>query len=88
MTDETGAFCRHAHPRRTGRSAGPLTGLTFAAKDVIAVEGVIPCFGNPSWLQTHSPAARDARSISLLLDAGANLDGVTVTDGVGSELHG
>jgi amidase len=80
MTDETGAFCRHAHPRRTGRSAGPLTGLTFAAKDVIAVEGVIPCFGNPSWLQTHSPAARDARSISLLLDAGANLDGVTVTD--------
>ena len=80
MTDDTGAFCRHARPRRPGRSAGPLTGLTFAAKDIIAIEGVTPCFGNPTWLHTHFPAARDAHSISLLLHAGANLDGITITD--------
>ena len=80
MTDDTGAFCRHARPRRPGRSAGPLTELTFAAKDIIAIEGVTPCFGNPTWLHTHFPAARDAHSISLLLHAGANLDGITITD--------
>lgn len=88
MTDDTSAFCHHAHPRRTGRSSGPLAGLTFAAKDIIAVEGVISCFGNPSWLQTHPPAQRDARSISLLLDAGANLDGITVTDELALSLTG
>jgi amidase len=88
MIDDTNAFCQHAHPRRTGRSAGPLTGLTFAAKDIIEVEGVTACFGNPTWLQTHPPATRDARSISLLLDAGANLDGVTVTDELALSLTG
>ena len=88
MTDDTGAFCRHARPRRPGRSAGPLTGLTFAAKDIIAIEGVTPCFGNPTWLHTHFPAARDAHSISLLLHAGANLDGITITDELALSLTG
>jgi amidase len=54
----------------------------------MAVEGIISCFGNPSWLHTHTPAARDARSISLLLDAGANLDGITVTDELALSLTG
>jgi Asp-tRNA(Asn)/Glu-tRNA(Gln) amidotransferase A subunit family amidase len=40
MTDETGAFCKHARPERKGRSGGPLDGLTFPVKDIIAVEGV------------------------------------------------
>jgi len=88
MTDDTGAFCRHARPRRPGRSAGPLTGLTFAAKDIIAIEGVTPCFGNPTWLHTHFPAARDAHSISLLLHAGANLDGITIADELALSLTG
>jgi hypothetical protein len=88
VTDDTGAFCRHARPRRPGRSAGPLTGLTFAAKDIIAIEGVTPCFGNPTWLDTHCPAARDAHSIGLLLEAGANLDGITITDELALSLTG
>jgi amidase len=88
MTNETGAFCTHAHPERKGRSGGPLDGLVFAVKDIIAVEGVTACYGNPTWLATHAPSPRDARAVSLLLAAGANLDGITLTDEMALSLTG
>ena len=88
MTDDTSAFCKHAHPHRKGRSGGPLDGLVFAAKDIIAVEGVTSCYGNPTWLATHEPSPRDARVVSLLLAAGATLNGVTLTDEMALSLTG
>jgi amidase len=40
-------------------------------KDVIDVEGLVTGAGNPTWAATHPPAARDARCVRQVLDAGA-----------------
>jgi len=58
--DKLGAFCRHTHVEMRGADAGPLAGLTFAAKDLYDVAGQKTGFGNPDWLRTHEPAARTA----------------------------
>lgn len=85
-----GARCTHL-PARTLRPSsgkGPLAGLRFAVKDVIAVAGVSACFGQPTWLQTHEPAARDAEVVTALAAAGAGLEGVTLTDELALSLTG
>ena len=59
---------------------GALDGVRFAVKDLIDVAGVTTGGGNPDWLATHSPAARHAPCVARLLDAGASVDGKTITD--------
>src|SRR5438105_10781977 len=86
--DRVGAFCRHDRPHVAGAARGPLGGLTFAAKDVFAVRGVAACFGNPTWHATHPPALQHAPAIEALLDAGATLAGVTLTDELALSLTG
>ena len=82
-------FCEHAsRPRRFGKAHGPLTGLDFAMKDVFTLEGERACFGNPAWLESHPPAERTARAPSLLVEAGANLVGLTKTDELALSLTG
>ena len=82
-------FCEHARrPRRFGKGQGPLAGLDFAVKDVFALEGERACYGNPLWLESHAPAEHTARATSLLLDAGANLIGLTKTDELALSLTG
>ena len=82
-------FCEHARrPRRFGKARGPLTGLDFAVKDVFNLEGERACYGNPLWLESHAPAERTARATSLLLEAGANLIGLTKTDELALSLTG
>jgi amidase len=88
MHSSSGAFCTHAHPVRDGRPGGSLAGLTFAVKDVYAVQGITACYGNPTWLETHAPAKADAHAVRLLLEAGANLRGVTLTDELALSLTG
>lgn len=83
-----GAFCDHDHVWRAGAADGPLSGRTFAAKDVFAVRGVSACFGNPTWLATHGPAEHDAKAVMALLAAGATLTGVTLTDEMALSLTG
>lgn len=60
--------------------AGPLSGISFGVKDVIAVAGHSSSAGNPDWLRTHAPAAEHAACINRLLHAGAALKGMTHTD--------
>jgi amidase len=89
--DTVGAFCSHATHARVGlagASTGPLSGLTFAVKDVFAIEGVTACCGNPTWLATHAPATRTAGPVVRLLTAGARLAGLTVTDELALSLTG
>jgi amidase len=74
------AFCTHAQVRRDGARRGLASGLSFAVKDVFEVEGVARCAGNPHWLRTHPPAATTAPAVARLLDAGASLRGLTLTD--------
>lgn len=68
--------------------SGLLDGLTFAAKDVFAVKGVRSSAGNPDWEKTHPPAARNAAAVDRLLENGAELRGLTVSDELMYSLKG
>jgi amidase len=74
------AFCTHDRVHVAGSPVGPLAGLSFAAKDIYDVAGRVACCGNPDWLATHAPAVRTAPAIERLLDAGASLVGMTITE--------
>lgn len=60
--------------------SGVLDGLTFAVKDLIDIAGRKTGCGNPTWLETHPPAAAHAVCVELLLAAGARAIGKTHTD--------
>jgi len=63
-----------------GRSEGQLAGLNFAVKDLFDVVGRKTGGGNPSWKESHAPAARSAAAVERLLYAGAKVVGKTITD--------
>ena len=73
---------------KTEKKRGALSGLTFAAKDIIDVEGHITGCGNPDWLRTHEKALRTAPCIRRLIEAGATLVGKTVTEELATGLTG
>ena len=66
--------------RLAGIPDGPLAGLTFAAKDIFDVAGFVTGAGNPDWAHTHSPATKNSWAIETLTNAGATLNGKTITD--------
>src|SRR5213080_3251576 len=68
--------------RIAGAPRGPLTGLTFAAKDLFDVAGHPTGGGNPDWARQNPVPARHAWAVQRLLDAGATLIGKTITDEV------
>ncbi len=67
---------------------GPLAGLRFAVKDLIDVAGRLTGCGNPTWRDTHPPAAVHGVCVELLLAAGARCVGKTVTDELAFSLIG
>ena len=71
-----------------GAASGPLSDLTFAAKDVFDIAGFRTGAGNPDWLDSHPAATRTASAVQALLDAGATLIGKTVTDELTYSLNG
>lgn len=73
-------FCSHDNIKVSGSGAGPLSGKTFAVKDIIDVAGQTTGAGNPDWYRTHEPAERHATAVARLLEAGADLVGKTVTE--------
>ncbi len=82
MTDDIGAFVPGQQFRLEGKPGGPLSGLTFAAKDLFDVAGHPTGGGNPDWARTHPVPTRHAWAVERLLDAGADLIGKTITDEV------
>ena len=78
-TDDLNAFAS-LDVHVPGADDGPLSGLTFAAKDIFDVAGHVTGGGNPDWERTHGPAERTAPAVQMLLDAGATLVGKTHTD--------
>jgi len=88
MQDTLGAFVPGVTLHRAPRRAGPLSGLTFAAKDLLDVAGVVTGCGNPDWAATHQPAQTDAWAVDALLQAGATLVGKTITDEISLGLLG
>ena len=69
-------------------SSGPLDSLTFAVKDVIDISGCKTGFGNPTWRDTHPPAAATAVCVEQLLAAGGRCIGKTVTEELAYSLIG
>src|SRR5215470_1021174 len=82
MHPSTAPFVPGPRIRIEGRSNGPLTGLTFAAKDLFDVEGQPTGGGNPDWARWRPVPDKHAWAVQRLLDAGATLIGKTVTDEV------
>jgi amidase len=84
----TGAFCAHGDFEIDGAASGPLHGLTFATKDIFDIAGRVTGCGNPDWLASHAPAAKNAAAVQTLLDAGARMVGKTITDELAFSLNG
>ncbi len=88
VKDTVGAFIPDGLFTIEGRKGGPLTGLTFAAKDLFDVAGHPTGAGNPTWLATHPVPDTSSPIVDTLLDAGATLVGKTITDELAYSLHG
>lgn len=66
--------------RIDGTPGGPLSGLSFVAKDLFDIAGHRTGAGNHDWAHTHPVPTQNAWAIQTLLDAGASLIGKTITD--------
>jgi amidase len=82
MTDDIGAFVPGPRIRIEGRAGGPLSGLTFAAKDLFDVAGAVTGGGNHDWPTGRTVPVRHSWAVQTLLDAGCTLVGKTITDEV------
>ncbi|WP_338661572.1 amidase [Pararoseomonas sp. SCSIO 73927] len=71
MPGERAALAHAAH--------GPLSGLTFAAKDLYDVAGSPTTYGNPDWARTHPVPPSTAPAVLALVEAGARFLGKTKT---------
>ena len=80
LNDNLDAFCTDTEAYLEGATGGPLSGLTFAAKDIFDVAGHVTGGGNPDWKATHPPAQKNAWIVQTLVDAGATMAGKTHTD--------
>ena len=86
MDDRLNAFCKDTQAYLTGAEAGPLSGLSFAAKDIFDVVGEVTGGGNPDWKATHGKADSMSWVVQVLVDAGATMVGKTHTDELTSAL--
>ena len=82
MTDIINAFVPGPRVQIEGAAGGPLSGLTFAAKDLFDVAGVPTGGGNHDFARANPIPTRHAWAVQTLLDAGASLVGKTITDEV------
>jgi amidase len=88
MSDDIGAFVPGQRFRIEGRAGGPLSSLTFAAKDLFDVAGHPTGGGNPDWPRGRPVPQKHAWAVQTLLDAGADLIGKTITDEVSLGIMG
>jgi amidase len=80
LEDPFNAFCKDSDAYLRGATEGPLSGLSFAAKDIFDVAGHVTGGGNPDWKASHDPAEATAWVVQALVDAGATMVGKTITD--------
>jgi amidase len=88
MTDDINAFVPGPRLHIAGRAGGPLSGLSFAAKDLFDIAGHPTGGGNPDWARARPLPVRHARIVEQLLAAGATLVGKTITDEVSLGIMG
>jgi amidase len=88
IDDHLNAFCTDTDAYLAGAAGGPLSGLTFAAKDIFDIAGYVTGGGNPDWKATHAAAKRTAWVVSVLVAAGATMVGKTMTDEITRGIFG
>ena len=88
MDDRLNAFCKDTQAHLAGAEAGPLSGLSFAAKDIFDVAGEVTGGGNPDWKATHGKADSTSWVVQVLVNAGATMVGKTHTDELTRGLFG
>src|ERR1700746_3820727 len=76
--DDISAFVPGSRVHIDGRPGRPLSGLTFAAKDLFDVAGHPTGGGNPDWAKSNPVPTRHAWAVQTLLDAGAALIGKAI----------
>src|SRR3984885_7750964 len=82
MTDSINAFVPGPRIHIDGTPNGPLSGLSFVAKELSDVAGVPTGGGNHDWARQNPVPTRHAWAVQTLLDAGATLIGKNITDEV------
>ncbi|KAJ7522780.1 hypothetical protein O6H91_18G026100 [Diphasiastrum complanatum] len=75
-------------PPAPPKAPHPLTGLTFAVKDIFNVEGLVTGFGNPDWARTHEVANQTAPAVLVLVQGGATCIGKTHMDELAYSING
>ncbi|WP_398471442.1 amidase [Tardiphaga sp.] len=88
INDTLNAFVEHGHIEQPPTQQGPLSGTTFALKDLFDLAGVPTGAGNPQWLATHPVPTKSSPIVDRLLGAGATLVGKTHTDEIAWSLNG
>ena len=79
--DPVGAFMPHTITEPiTGSGKGPLAGKTFVVKDQYHIAGRKISNGSPDYLAWSSEQTTTAPTVQKLLDAGADIVGITVCD--------
>ena len=86
--DPARAFVPYPAVPVPGASTGPLSGLSFAAKDLFDVAGYPTGGGNPLVLAMSGIKSVNAPSVQRLLDAGARFVGKTHTDEFAFSMNG
>ena len=88
LDDPFNAFCRDPEAYLPGTGDGPLSGLTFAAKDIFDIAGHVTGGGNPDWKATQQVAQETAWAVQVLVNAGATMVGKTLTDEITRGIFG
>ncbi|WP_024506501.1 amidase [Bradyrhizobium sp. ARR65] len=81
-------FVEHGPSSLKLKEDGPLSDLSFAAKDLMDVAGFKSGWGNPDRLRDADPAVATAPSVLAPLMAGARLIGKTHTDEIACGMFG
>jgi amidase len=88
LHDPAHAFVPYPDAPVPRAATGPLTDLSFAAKDLFDVAGYPTGGGNPIVLAMSGVKTRTAPTVQKLLDAGARFAGKTVTDELAFSMNG
>jgi len=86
--DPFNAFCKDTNAYLEGTKGGPLSTMTFAAKDIFDIQGFVTGGGNPDWRASQSPAEETACAVRILVEAGATMIGKTLTDEITRGIFG
>ena len=86
--DTARAFMPYPEAPLPQAATGPLSGLSFAVKDLFDVAGYPTSGGQPFLLALSGIKTRTAPTVQKLLDAGARFVGKTITDELAFSMNG